>query len=259
MSEKLTKKQVIEERRRKREEALAAAKKQQQKKAVLITVSCVAAVLVVAVLALLVMQPWAGRTGGSNGETSLAAGTDASGGGGASDTSKQGDKTEAEKRHIEITVKDYGVIKAELDPTYAPETVENFVSLAESGFYDGLTFHRIMEGFMIQGGDPSHNGTGGSGKNIKGEFSANGVNNPTSHKRGVISMARSSSYDSASSQFFIVQEDSPHLDGQYAAFGFVTEGMDIVDKIAADAEPVDDNGTVLFENQPVIEKITVVD
>ena len=128
-----------------------------------------------------------------------------------------------------------GVISVELDGDTAPITVQNFMDLANEGFYDGLTFHRIIDGFMIQGGDPNHNGTGGSEKTIKGEFSANGVENNISHTRGTISMARSSDMDSASSQFFIVQTDSTSLDGQYAGFGHVTSGMEIVDQICKDA------------------------
>ena len=131
-----------------------------------------------------------------------------------------------------IEVKDYGTITVKLDGKTAPITVQNFVDLAKSGFYDGLTFHRIIEGFMIQGGDPNGNGTGGSDKTIKGEFKENGVKNNIKHKRGVISMARSSDYDSASSQFFIMHKPAPHLDGEYAAFGKITEGLDIVDQIA---------------------------
>ena len=137
--------------------------------------------------------------------------------------------------------------------------VTNFVKLAQEGFYDGLTFHRIMDGFMIQGGDPNGDGTGGSKENIKGEFSNNGVDNDISHTRGTISMARASDPDSASSQFFIVQADSTFLDGDYAGFGHVTEGMDIVDKICEDAKPTDDNGTIPSDQQPVIEKITITD
>ena len=158
----------------------------------------------------------------------------------------------------EINVKDYGTIKVELNHKVAPITVENFISLADSGFYDGLTFHRIIEGFMIQGGDPDHNGSGGSDKTIKGEFSSNGVFNGISHTRGTISMARANDPDSASSQFFIVQQDSTHLDGNYAAFGKVTEGMDIVDKIASDAKPTDDNGTIPYEQQPIIVSVKVI-
>jgi len=157
----------------------------------------------------------------------------------------------------DITVESYGTITIELDRKSAPATVDNFVSLAKNGFYDGLTFHRIIEGFMIQGGDPEGNGTGGSGKNIVGEFSANGYNNRLKHKRGAVSMARSNAYNSASSQFFIVQEESTHLDGQYAVFGYVTEGMEIVDAICEDAQPIDTNGTIPAEQQPVITSITI--
>lgn len=164
------------------------------------------------------------------------------------------------EHHVIIDVKDYGKIYVSLDADTAPITVDNFVKLVKEGFYDGLTFHRIIEGFMIQGGDPKGNGTGGSDEKIKGEFRENGVINNISHKRGVISMARASySYDSASSQFFIVQEDYPSLDGAYAAFGYVTEGMDIVDKIASDAEPYDNNGSISKDKQPIINTITLVD
>lgn len=163
------------------------------------------------------------------------------------------------KHHAEIVVKDYGTISLELDADAAPITVANFAKLVNEGFYDGLTFHRIISGFMIQGGDPLGNGMGGSEQNIKGEFVVNGVKNSISHVRGTISMARSQSYNSASSQFFIVHEDSTFLDGQYAGFGKVTSGMEIVDKICEDTQVEDDNGTVLKANQPIIEKITMVD
>lgn len=156
----------------------------------------------------------------------------------------------------EIKVKNYGSIKLKLDANIAPITVSNFVGLANDGFYNGLTFHRIIKGFMIQGGDPNGDGTGGSKQTIKGEFSANGVDNPLKHTRGVISMARSQSYDSASSQFFIMHEDTSSLDGQYAAFGCAYSGMDIVDKICGDVKTEDSNGTVSKKNQPVIESIT---
>lgn len=170
-----------------------------------------------------------------------------------------GGSAESGKHHVAITVRDYGTITVELDADAAPITVQNFLDLAGSGFYDGLTFHRIIEGFMIQGGDPEGTGMGGSDKTIKGEFSANGVENPLSHTRGAISMARSSAMDSASSQFFIVQKDSTGLDGQYACFGYVTNGMDVVDAIAADAQPTDGNGTIPADQQPVIESVKVLD
>lgn len=163
------------------------------------------------------------------------------------------------KHHAEIVVKNYGTIVLELDADVAPITVENFANLVNDGFYNGLTFHRIISGFMIQGGDPLGNGTGGSSKTIKGEFASNGVKNSISHVRGTISMARSSMPNSASSQFFIVHQDSTFLDGQYAAFGTVTSGMEVVDKICADTAVEDDNGTVAKNNQPVIEKITIID
>ena len=171
-------------------------------------------------------------------------------------------KTEADltvTHRVEIDVRDYGTIKAELYGNLAPVTVNNFVDLARKGFYDGLTFHRVISGFMIQGGDPLGNGTGGSGQNIKGEFSANGFDNPLKHTRGVLSMARSSNRDSASSQFFIMHQAAPHLDGKYAAFGMVTEGIEIVDAICANTPVQDSNGTVLSADQPVITAIRVVE
>lgn len=163
------------------------------------------------------------------------------------------------KHHIEINVQDYGIIKVELDADEAPITVTNFVDLAKNGFYNGLTFHRIIDNFMIQGGDPLGNGTGGSKETIKGEFSKNGVKNNIKHTRGTISMARSQGNNSASSQFFIMQADNSSLDGLYAGFGHVTDGMDIVDKICKDTKVEDNNGTVLKENQPVIKEIKVID
>ena len=167
------------------------------------------------------------------------------------------------KHNVEIEIRDYGTIKLELDADAAPITVANFLNLAESGFYNGLTFHRIISGFMMQGGDPEGTGMGGSDVEIKGEFSANGVENKLSHTRGAISMARNSyNMDSASSQFFIVHDDSAvySLDGQYACFGYVTEGLDIVDAVCeySDSVVIDGNGTVPAEDQPVITEIRVV-
>ena len=163
------------------------------------------------------------------------------------------------KHHAEIKVKDYGTIKVELDADTAPKTVENFAKLANEGFYDGLTFHRIISGFMIQGGDPAQSGSKKTAKKIEGEFSQNGIDNNIQHKRGTISMARTQEYNSASSQFFIVHQDSLYLDEQYAGFGNVTEGMEIVDKICEDVHPIDSNGTVPKEEQPVIDTIKMVD
>lgn len=159
---------------------------------------------------------------------------------------------------IEIEVENYGTIYLDLDGESTPITVNNFIKLAEEGFYDGLIFHRIISGFMIQGGDPLGNGTGGSEETIKGEFAENGIENPLPHTRGAISMARSNDYNSANSQFFIVHEDSTFLDGSYAAFGYVTDGMDIVDKICSETPVQDNNGTVLHEDCPVIKSIKVI-
>lgn len=163
------------------------------------------------------------------------------------------------KYYVEMDIKDYGVIDLELDADIAPITVTNFIDLVNKKFYDGLTFHRIIKNFMVQGGDPEGTGMGGSGTTIKGEFLNNGVKNSISHKRGVISMARSNiSYNSASSQFFIMHKDSPELDGQYAAFGHVISGIEVVDKLV-EVKVEDNNGTVLNENQPVITSIRVID
>ena len=158
------------------------------------------------------------------------------------------------KYNVEIIVKDYGKIKLELDADTAPITVTNFINLVNRKYYDGTKFHRIMEGFMIQGGAGSEDLTP-----IKGEFSSNGIKNDISHVRGVISMARTSIPDSATSQFFIVHEDSKFLDGNYAAFGHVTEGIEVVDKIAENSNPTDDNGTIRESEQPIIESIRVIE
>lgn len=174
-------------------------------------------------------------------------------------TSENEDESLTGLHHVEIEIKEYGTISLELDADTAPISVTNFIQLAEDGFYDDLTFHRIISGFMIQGGDPLGNGMGGSDQTIKGEFSANGIENDISHVRGVISMARSQAPDSASSQFFIVHQDSQFLDGNYAAFGHVTEGMEIVDQICENVPVLDDNGTVQADAQPVITSIKVID
>lgn len=163
--------------------------------------------------------------------------------------------------HASITIKDYGTVHLELYGNEAPVTVSNFVSLAKKGFYDDLTFHRIMEGFMAQGGCPDGNGTGGSDVDIKGEFSENGVNNPVKHVRGTISMARSNDPNSASSQFFIVHKTSKNnslsLDGKYAAFGMVIDGMDVIDAMIKDAVKAGYTESIPSYDQPVIESITI--
>lgn len=163
---------------------------------------------------------------------------------------------ETEKVMVEITMENGGVMELELYPDIAPITVANFVKLASDGFYNGLTFHRIIKGFMIQGGDPEGTGMGGSDENIKGEFAANGVPNDLKHERGVISMARAKNPDSASSQFFIMHKDYPSLDGQYAAFGRMTSGFEVLDELA-ETPVLDSNGTVARENQPVIKSIVI--
>lgn len=155
---------------------------------------------------------------------------------------------------VTIEMENGGIITAELYPDVAPQSVYNFISLANSGFYDGLIFHRVIPGFMIQGGCPLGNGTGGPGWHIKGEFARNGVNNPIKHTRGVISMARAMDPNSAGSQFFIMHQDAPHLDGDYAAFGHVVSGMDVVDEIAAVATDWNDKP----RTPVVMEKVEIV-
>ena len=160
------------------------------------------------------------------------------------------------KHNVLISVQGYGDIKLELDADVAPISVTNFITLASQGFYNGTTFHRIMKGFMIQGGNGEP--LGRHANNIKGEFTANGVQNNISHVRGVISMARADDMNSGSSQFFIVHKDSLFLDGKYAGFGHVTEGMEVVDAIAENARPIDNNGTIPTAAQPVISSVTVI-
>ena len=186
--------------------------------------------------------------------------TEGQAGEGVSQTVDPSDPYGTGVHHVTIEVEGYGTIEATLNANVAPVTVSNFCHLAEEGFYDGLTFHRVVPGFMIQGGDPNGDGTGGSDETIVGEFSDNGVSNNISHVRGTISMARASDYDSASSQFFIMQETTSSLDGQYAAFGSVTSGMEVVDAICEDVPVADEqSGYVEPDDQPVIKAITVVD
>ena len=180
--------------------------------------------------------------------------------GGGKETSQPAGPISMNPTHnVQIDVQDYGTITAELYGEAAPITVANFVKLVNEGFYDGLTFHRIISGFMIQGGDPLGNGTGGADQDIKGEFAANGWNNPIARERGVLSMARSSAPNSASSQFFIMHQAAPHLDGSYAAFGKVLTGLEVVDAICANTPVTDGNGTVLKANQPIITSIRVIE
>ena len=164
----------------------------------------------------------------------------------------------AENTKVNVEMENGESFIIELMPEYAPETAENFKALAEDGFYDGVVFHRVIDDFMAQGGDPTGTGMGGSGKKIKGEFLQNGFpQNTLSHTRGVVSMARSADPNSASSQFFIVHQDCPGLDGQYAVFGYVTEGIDVVDAVCEAAKPIDNNGTIPAEEQPLINSITI--
>ncbi len=161
---------------------------------------------------------------------------------------------------IEIEIENYGVITAVLDAKTAPITVKNFVDLINADFYNGISFHRIINGFMMQGGDPNGNGLNDEETpTIKGEFAYNGVENNISHTRGTLSMARSSSYNSAASQFFIMHQDDTRLDNEYAAFGRVIDGMDIVDQICENTPVTDNNGSVLPENRPVIKEIRIVE
>lgn len=224
-------------------------------KKVLIPALC-GVLCVIGVLAAVILVPDKG-TASSGNETAVSGsdGTDSSADTGAAYTPAALDADLT--YYADIEIEEYGTITVQLDQESAPVSAANFVALAEDGFYNGLTFHRIMEGFMMQGGDPNGDGTGGSGNTIVGEFADNGYENNLSHTRGAISMARSDDYDSASSQFFIVHEDSTSLDGQYAVFGYVTEGMEIVDSICESAEPVDDNGTIEADAQPVITSVSI--
>lgn len=168
-------------------------------------------------------------------------------------------KKEKVNEMVEIKIKDYGTIVVEMDRKNAPITVDNFINLVNNKFYDGLVFHRIKSGFMIQGGAPNSNSNLALVKNIKGEFKKNGVTNNISHTRGVISMARANDMNSASTQFFIVHKDSTFLDGNYAGFGYVVSGMDVVDKICENVIVTDDNGSVKEGMEPIIESIRVIE
>lgn len=238
-------------------------KKQNEKenKKSVIVISVIAGIVV---LALIVLGIFAITMNGNNNDSSATTET-------TSTTAAVAETTVAEeasyidtadisgKHHAEIDIKDYGKISVELDADSAPISVQNFMNLAENGFYNGLTFHRIIKDFMMQGGDPLGTGSGGSDQNIKGEFTSNGVDNPLSNTRGAIAMARSTDYNSASSQFFIVQKDSTNLDGQYAVFGYVTDGMDIVDEICNNVVNTDNNGAVESDKRPIINTIKIID
>ena len=174
-------------------------------------------------------------------------------------TEEPADLWEGEMTRVKIEIEDYGDIIVELNEAAAPITVANFLRLVEEGFYDGVVFHRIIEGFMIQGGDPTGTGTGGSDERIQGEFASNGIENPIQHKRGVISMARTNDPNSATSQFFIMHADSPFLDGDYAGFGRVVEGIEVVDAIVAAVPVLDGNGSVAPENHPRMTRVIILD
>ncbi len=206
--------------------------------------------------------PKAAEQGGTETEpdSSAAAQSEKTSSDGAQSGKTQTGEAEENNPIVAITMQDGGVITLELDRTAAPVTVDNFVKLAGEGFYDGTTFHRIMDGFMIQGGDPDGNGSGGPGYQIKGEFSSNGWDNPLSHTRGTISMARGGDPDSAGSQFFITNADATFLDGDYAAFGKVVDGMDVVDDITSVEKTTNARGELSVPLEPVvIETIRVVE
>ncbi|MCL2746211.1 MAG: peptidylprolyl isomerase [Coriobacteriia bacterium] len=169
------------------------------------------------------------------------------------------DLWEGDMPKVKIEIQDFGDVVVELNREAAPQTVDNFLKLVNDGFYDGVGFHRIIDGFMIQGGDPDGTGMGGAEENIPGEFASNGIPNPIRHNRGVLSMARAGDPNSASSQFFIVHQDSNFLDGDYAAFGRVVEGMEVVDEIATNTPVTDGNGSVARENHPVMTRVSVIE
>lgn len=228
---------------------LAEAKKRKKN----IIYGVIAAVLVVAILVLWFALPKATDTTSTVSDGSTADGTVDRDSIVISDYYEEG-----KQYYADIIIKDYGTITVKLDAEAAPITVENFVNLASSGFYDGLTFHRIISGFMMQGGSTDGLGYEGSSETIYGEFASNGWDkNTIEHQRGVISMARATDPNSASSQFFIMHQTSSHLDGDYAAFGYVTSGIEVVDDVCESAQPVDYNGTIASADQPVIETIRI--
>lgn len=242
---------------------LSASYEKTHRKNTLTVLGCVAACCVVlcAITGALLWQMWGDETYTTSGDGNSATTTTTQ----ATDEeisaalANKGTVTTVENptHYATIDIKDYGKIRVALDGNTAPKTVANFVKLAKSGFYNGLTFHRIMEDFMMQGGDPNGNGSGGAKETVDGEFGRNGFANPLSHVRGAISMARSSDLNGASSQFFIVHEDSTYLDGEYAAFGYVVEGIEVVDAVCEAAQPTDNNGTIPAAQQPVINSITI--
>ena len=261
-------KQRVEQRRLERELKEKKERAAARKKTLMATLITVGVAAVLVLIFLLVLRPWEENTYTSTTDTDSTASQTTSTQSGPDAESAAAIQQNYDynfdmtvKHNVEIEVKDYGVIKLELDPTCgAPITVDNFLTLVDEGFYNGLTFHRIIDGFVMQGGDPDHDGTGGSDKEILGEFEQNGVNNTLKHGRGVISMARATPFDSASSQFFICHSDSASvqsLDGLYATFGIVTEGMEIVDAIVEDANP-GNNGAITYAEQPVITEIRIV-
>lgn len=215
----------------------ALAKAQMRKN--IITVAIAAAVIVAAILTIVLVSAWFNN---------------------ASEYARTRDITDRDVTYVEFSVEDYGKFVVMLDATTAPKTVANFLALVNSGFYDGLTFHRIIEDFMIQGGDPDGDGSGGLDTKLTGEFAANGYENDIQHLRGVISMARSNPYDSASCQFFICNADSTFLDGNYAAFGYVVDGLGVVDKITRKSVKFTTDGVIEDKTkQPVIEYVKVLE
>lgn len=253
----MSKEKKLTPAQREKKQIAAAARAHQRKKAALtrIIVTCALVLVAIALIVGLII------TLSGNNDVSHTAGTGTTSGTLSTTPQAQpsGDGTTLDTalatHEAVIEIKDYGTITLELYGHAAPITVNNFVSLAKGGFYNGLTFHRIIEGFMMQGGAPNNSSPLVS--SIPGEFSANGYVNNLLHKRGVISMARSSVMDSATSQFFIMHEDYPSLDGKYAAFGIVTEGIEVVDAICTTAQPTDGNGSIAADKQPVITSITV--